>query len=281
MQLNSAIDQIRPVSHHFAGPRSLAPMERRPLRLLCVTDSSRRSDPAKARAVLLSKQLEAELRLLHSADVSTIAAVARQWDADLIVLGAQATRFGESVVGTMAERIIRKAERPILVVNRDVTRPYEHVLLTTDLSEGAAGAARLADTLGLLEGSATSVVHSMSPTGRSMLRVSGVSEPAIETYERRMSRWTSQEVVQQLEQAGLRTELLPILAERSSPFRAIEHAVELTDADLVVVGSSHFPVLKRVVIGSISNEVLRRLTCDVLLVSPRAIKRTRASAKIH
>lgn len=209
----------------------------------------------------------------------TIADIAREWDADLIILGARTERFGESVVGTTAERVSRKARRPILVVNRDVAGPYEHVLLTSDLTRESAGAARMAEHLGLLESGLTAVVHSLSPAGVSMLRVSGVSEPAIETYVRGMSHSTSQEIMQQLEHAGVHTERLSVLARPAAPLRAIEHAAQLTDADLVVVGSSHFPVLKRIVLGSVSNEVLRRMTCDVLLVSPGAIKH--ASTRLH
>jgi nucleotide-binding universal stress UspA family protein len=203
--------------------------------------------------------------------------MAREWDADLIILGARTERFGESIVGTTAERVSRKARRPILVVNRDVAGPYQHVLLTSDLTKGSAEAASLADNVGLLDGGLTAVVHALSSAGVSMLRVSGVSEPAIQTYVRTMSQSTSHEILQQFEHAGVHTERMSVLAQQSSPLRAIEHAVQLTDADLVVVGSSEFPVLKRIVLGSISNEVLRTLTCDVLLVSAGAIKHARAT----
>jgi universal stress protein E len=49
----------------------------------------------------------------------TIADVATRWDADLIVLGPYRHRFGDSFRGTTAERVIRIADRPVLVVNRD------------------------------------------------------------------------------------------------------------------------------------------------------------------
>lgn len=215
----------------------------RQLRLLCATDLSEQSNQAVQRAMLLSEQLDAELMLFHAIDPtrtnrltrrkqvraqlalssharqtevparhprivvrvgqhqSAITEMAREWDADLIILGARTERFGESIVGTTAERVSRKARRPILVVNRDVA----------------------------------------GPAGASMLRVSGVSEPAIQTYVRTMSQSTSHEILQQFEHAGVHTERMSVLAQQSSPLRAIEHAAQLTDADLVVVGSRCLP----------------------------------------
>ena len=46
-------------------------------------------------------------------------------------------------------------------------------------------------------------------------------------------------------------------------------------ADVVVVGSSRFALLKRVFLGSVSNEVLRGMEHDVLLVSPASARRAR------
>ena len=208
----------------------------------------------------------------------TIVEVAGEWDDDLIILGSYRMSLGDSVIGTTAERVIRKASRPILVVNREPRGPYEHVLLTSDLSEVSVGAARLARSLGLLEDCLTSVVHALAPAARSLLRSFGVGEPVIEKYVRQVGHWTSDKILQQLEQAGLHTTRVSVLAKQGPPLRAIEHAAQLTSADMVVVGASHFPALKRIVIGSISNEVLRRLTCDVLLVSPGAIKQVQAGA---
>jgi hypothetical protein len=47
-----------------------------------------------------------------------------------------------------------------------------------------------------------------------------------------------------------------------------------------VVGTSRFPLFKRVFIGSVSNEVLRGIEHDVLVISPVAARRAHRKAWI-
>ena len=45
-----------------------------------------------------------------------------------------------------------------------------------------------------------------------------------------------------------------------------------------MVGTSRFPLFKRVFVGSVSNEVLRGIEHDVLLISPAAARRAQRRA---
>ena len=207
-----------------------------------------------------------------------IADVALEWDADLIVLGPYRRRLGDSFRGTTAERVIRKADRPVLVVNRDVAGPYEHVLLASDLSRMSAGIARVSKQLGLLKGSRVSVVHAPQHSLGVMRYLARGSESAVSSNERSRSRLASNQIEAQLERAGLTAAGVSILSPNTSPFHAIEQIAQRVGSDLVVVGSSRFPLLKRVFIGSVSNEVLRGMKHDVLLVSPAAARRARRRA---
>lgn len=209
----------------------------------------------------------------------TIAQVATEWEADLIILGSYRRRFGDGFLGTTAERVSRRARRPVLVVNRDATGPYEHVLLTSDLSHVSANVARLTQDLGLLEGSEASMVHALEPTTVAMLYSAGVTEPEIRRYVRYLKQSTLDEISTQLATAGLDSVRASVIPEQASTLRAIEQAAQGAGSDLVVVGASRFPTLKRVFIGSVSNEVLRTTAHDVLLISPAAIPRAARRAR--
>lgn len=207
-----------------------------------------------------------------------IADVAIEWDADLVVLGPYRRQLGDSFRGTTAERVIRKADRPVLVVNREVAGPYENVLLASDLSRMSASIARVSKQLGLLEGSRASVVHAPQHSLGLMLYLARGSEPAVISKQRSRSRLASKRIEAQLERAGMSGAQVSVLSPQTSPFHAIEQVARREGSDLVVVGSSRFPLLKRVFIGSVSNEVLRGMTNDVLLVSPAAARRARRHA---
>jgi len=61
--------------------------------------------------------------------------------ADLIVIGPHRPRpAGERHLGTTADRVVRTAEGPVLIVREPLSLPLRRVLVPTDLSEAARGA---------------------------------------------------------------------------------------------------------------------------------------------
>jgi nucleotide-binding universal stress UspA family protein len=290
----------------------------RRVKVLCATRALSRSDATVSRAHAIARDLGAQLLLLHVIDFGTpmravrrrgalaysvldasardlglnsehisvrsgqphriIADVAMEWDADLIVIGPYRQRFAEGVRGTSAERIARRAGRPVLVVNLETTEPYQNVLLTSDLSRMSAGIAGVTKDLGLLERSKRSVVHALEHTRNAMLYMAGVKRTTVRQYHRSMRQLAESEIHVQLFSVGLDPAQFKIFAPQVHPIRAIEQIARRTGSELIVVGSSRFPDLKRLFIGSVSNEILRSGKHDVLLVSPAAAHRARRRA---
>jgi universal stress protein E len=203
----------------------------------------------------------------------TIADAAIKWDADLIVLGPYRRRFGDSFRGTTAERVIRIADRPVLVVNRDAVGPYEHVLLAADLSRMSIGVAHVTKELGLLEGARASVVHALQDTRGAMPHLADARESEAGKPQPSLRELASGEIDTLLGSAGLDAARVSVFSQENAPFRAIEQVASRIGSDLVVVGTSRFPLFKRVFIGSVSNAVLRGIKHDVLIISPVAARR--------
>lgn len=290
----------------------------RKMRVLCATRALSRSDAAVRRAYAIACDLKAQLLLLHVVDFDTplrsvrrrgalaytvldasardlgldsehisvrsgrphrtIAEAALEWDADLIVIGPYRKQFAEGIRGTSAERIARRAGRPVLVVNMENTEPYRHVLLTSDLSHTSAGVAGVTKDLGLLEQSGRSVVHALEHTHNAMRHMAGITRKTIRQYHRSLRRRATSEIHVQLYRVGLDPNQFRIFAPQVAPAKAIDQVAKRVGADLIVVGSSRFPELKRVFVGSVSNEVLRDSRHDVLLVTPDAARRARRRA---
>jgi len=208
----------------------------------------------------------------------TIADVAVKWDADLIVLGPYRRRFGDSFRGTTAERVIRIADRPVLVVNRDSAGPYEHVLLAADLSRMSIGVAHVTKELGLLEGAQASVVHALQHTRSAMSNLAAARESEAGMYQPSLRELASNEIDTLLGKAGLNVARVSVFSQENSPFRAIEQVASRINADLIAVGTSRFPLFKRVFVGSVSNKVLRGINHDVLIISPVAARRAHRRA---
>jgi nucleotide-binding universal stress UspA family protein len=172
------------------------------------------------------------------------------------------------------------ADRPVLVVNRDSASPYEHVLLAADRSRMSIGIAHVTRELGLLAGARASVVHALQHTRGATPYLAGVSGFELGQFQQSLRELASDEIDTLLGSAGLDPARIPVFSQESSPFRAIEQVASRVGCDLVVVGTSRFPLFKRVFIGSVSNEVLRGIGHDVLVISPVAARRAHRKAWI-
>lgn len=72
---------------------------------------------------------------------------------DLLVIGAHRRLVLRDVfVGTTAERTMRFATCPVLMVNAPPVGPYRHIMLTSDLSESAKAAVNACAQLGVAKG---------------------------------------------------------------------------------------------------------------------------------
>ena len=152
----TASERAKPVGLDLVGTYGIAAGQKR---VLCATDLSARSARVVQRAAFLANRLEAKLTLLHvmtpdqpqnrSAHVRrqiarqlpmtllpagsepkvalrtgdyvhTIAAVAKETEADLIIVGSQHRKPLAPLIGTTAERVTSLAGCPTLIVNINV-----------------------------------------------------------------------------------------------------------------------------------------------------------------
>jgi len=281
-------------------------------RILCATDLSPRCESAVRRATLLAKQMDALLLLVHVVDEaqppeiierqlelarialearqltsaadfairigrpnSTIARVVGEWDPDLVVLGAYRERSGERLFGTTAERVIRTGARPVLLVNREPSGSYREVLLASDPSDAFAEVICMTQQLGLLEGATTSIVHVLAQATRSMFYPAWTTKSEIDQLMHSL-RWTARRaLVAQLAAAGLDSAHFCIVQKHGSATDAIASAVEQVKPQLLVLGATRHPILRRLAGASVAHEVLRSIDCDVLIAPMSAGRSSR------
>lgn len=193
---------------------------------------------------------------------------AAQVQADVIVLGPHRNRTS-GLLGTTADRVIRSAPCPCLVVRRPLELPLWRVLVPMDLS---APAGRALDTaLGWVDGLGA---------GNGDLPVSAAEVEVVHVIPRFLR---SGPLPASHTTIGLRLseQVESLLAERGSavPVRAellwgdgaageIVRYAEQQAAGLIVLGTHGHGALKRALIGSVASAVARTAPCPVLLVPP-------------
>ena len=233
------------------------------------------SDVARAREALdlriqhlnRSGPLEAESDVKPGVVFQAIVATAQDSNADLVVLGAHRRRIlRDVVVGTTIERVMRTGRHPVLMVNAATNGPYESVLLALDASKASALAANAAKSLRILEDVRVSVVRAFEPVYKGMLEWAGAQENTVTAYSEAWARETRVEIGNLLREAGMRGEASEVLVEEGPPFLVVRRSIERLEPQLLVIGTHGRTGLRRALLGSVAEQVIREAECDVLVV---------------
>jgi nucleotide-binding universal stress UspA family protein len=198
-----------------------------------------------------------------------IVKTAQEQQADLVVMGAHRKHILRDVfVGTTIERVMRTGRTPVLMVNAYPTGPYRRALLAVDISEASARAAHVAKGLGFLRSASVAILHAFRPYAKSMLGYVGAHQDAITRHVVQTAREAATELNQFLDREGLAGDRYGVALEEGDAFETIATAIERQNIDLLVIGTRGHTGLKRLLLGSVADEILRQVECDVLAVPP-------------
>lgn len=205
--------------------------------------------------------------------LDVIVMVANDVNADLVVLAAPQRRRLDSIFGTTAERLLRAIKRPVLVVHRPAHGHYRNVAMAVDLSNTSLPMIQAAARLGVLEGAETTLLHATAPPHEGMLKTVGVDEQVIDDYRHGWQDDARLRLHAMLTAAGMDLERTRTVVRTEPPAAAIPQLIKQEQAELLTIGASRWLLIKRLLIGSVADSVLRTAMCDVLVIpqwiSPR------------
>jgi universal stress protein E len=190
--------------------------------------------------------------------------------AALIVMGAHRKQFLRDVfVGTTVERVIRTGPYPVLMVNNEVSSgPYRTVLAPIDMSDSSAYALEVAQTRRLTNNVHVTLLHAFYPTAKTKLILSGLDQPSIEQYVAGFRQEAANELAAFLLMNSLSSNGWSQRLEEGEPFEVISHVVKETRPDLLVIATHGRSGLMKLLLGSVTEQVLRSLDIDILVVPP-------------
>jgi nucleotide-binding universal stress UspA family protein len=230
----------------------------------------------KGATAALRRQLggRAAERAPHIATLATIGTPfveiirqARKRDAGLIVLGAHGGGFlRELLFGTTAERVIRKGDRPVLVVKRASVRPYRHVLVAVDFSETSRRA--LVAAAQLAPHARFQLLHAYEVSYEARLRAAGAREAEIRRLHDHYRDKARAQLEELIEASGLDRARVSASLRRGHPAAVIRRALAVDRVDLVAIGTHGLAGLRYILLGSVAEHVLREAPSDVLVVRP-------------
>ncbi len=251
-----------------------------------LTPRFRRRAFEEARAALareanrLSKTLAKASSVGHAVTVGSpaaeIADCALRTKADLVVMGRGAGRpVRDAFLGSTAERVARQGRVPVLVVRLAPRARYRRPALGLDLDKTADGVIAMA-------------LRVIGPSPPRLTIVHAYDAPYLGTAYSSLSDEETEGDWQQYRQkalvsiASILARALPGAAESpgglpafrayvryGAPRSVIKAAVKKIDADLLLLGTHAYAGLSHAFLGTVAGDVLRNVSCDVLVVPPR------------
>lgn len=221
-------------------------------------------------AVAELRGLPSRAMVVESDPFDGILRAAASTGADLIVMGAHRKQLLRDVlVGTTIERVIRTGPVPVLMVNGEVEGSYSTALAPVDLSEPSVRAIGTGLALGLPGGVSLALVHAFVPLGKGQMFQAGLSQDTIDGYVAEERLRATKELDRFLKANSLSEHgHLVRVVEEGAAFEVISKAVEQVKPDVLIMGTHARVGIAKMILGSVTEEVLRSLNIDVLAVPP-------------
>ncbi len=208
-----------------------------------------------------------ELRVEIGPVIETLAAQAEALDARLVVVGARGEDFlRQLLIGTTAERLLRRLARPVLVVRQMPHEAYGRAMVGVDFS--SASAAALGRARAVAPGAALLLVNAYEVPFEGRLRLAGVAESNIAAYCRRAESEARARLGELAAASGLPGAGVQLLVGRGDPSRVLLERAQEEGCDLLVVGKRGATLVEELLLGRVTKHVLAEATNDVLVVPP-------------
>lgn len=233
-------------------------------RLMAVSRVASETVSARVQALTGRTIEDIDVRVDVGAPDEVIVETAEESGADLLVIGLAGSDSSGSGPGATAVRIVRHAHCPVMVVRKGPAKGP--VLAATDLSDPAQGALALADLYARQSGDSLVAMHVVDYSPVVVVPEAfgpGIPIPVSEDEHQAILKAAGAKLAEALEKSGVKADRL---IEEGSPCERIVAVAEQIEARLVVVGTAGGGGLRRMLLGSVAEDVLRLAPCSVLLV---------------
>ncbi len=183
---------------------------------------------------------------------------------DLIVIGAHGERLLlDLFVGSTALKLLRLSAVPVLLVKRHPPFDYERILVATDFSPAAQGAANLAARF--LPDANLYLFHAFEAPFERQMTYAGSDDEAVDRYRRlgeTEARWQMEEFAKSLETPE---KFVCKVRHGYAPALINQYAVDI-GADLLVLGAQRQSEFAAALLGSVAVHLVNETRSDLLLV---------------
>jgi len=189
--------------------------------------------------------------------------LAEELKVGFIAMGSRGkSRIKRALIGSVSDSVVRHAHCPVMVVRWRPLIFSARILVATDGSEEATLAAMTAADLAQR---AYSELHVVSVAAAYSSYYDNHNPGLVENL-RQQAQDVLDDQVKKIEQSGGEVTRQHVRVSQQHPSDEIVRVAEETGADLVVMGGRGLGGIRRAVMGSVSDSVVRHAHCSVLVV---------------
>jgi universal stress protein E len=193
----------------------------------------------------------------------------RELGAGLLIVGARkSSGLSDLLLGSTAERVLRKASVPVLVARRGLPEKPSCILAPTDFSEASRPALGEAVALARRWGARLVLLHVIEPIVQAYAWATDLAGGEIYVIEPEELQPEWDALIAHLDLAGVRWEQQTIKGEVSTTVASVAKSLP---ADLIVMGTHGRTGLTHALLGSVAEGVARAADTCVLTVRAGSI----------
>ncbi len=195
--------------------------------------------------------------------------IAKEKKVDLLAIGTHGRAGVDRVIlGSVAERIVRKAGCPVMVIRGRKYVGFKRIIVPVDLSDCSRIALEYAVATARAHSSKLTILHVYEGSFvEPYVKAANSEEEADEIMKEieRVNETKYDEFLKTVDLSGVEYEKL--LKKGIPETDIVEIAME-QQANLIVMGTHGRSGIKHILIGSTAEEVVRAVHCDIIIVKP-------------
>ncbi len=203
---------------------------------------------------------EPDVTIAYGDTSTSIADIAHERGASLIVVGAGPAHRHNPFDAETALATVRRAHSPVLVVAHEATTLPKVVIVATDFSPSSVHAA-VAATQFIADGAIVHLLHVWSHirTPQTIAALREIDETYVRSLPERFERVRS--AIGRAHRFVFST-----IVREGSPAQTVLDVAHEQSADLIVAGRRGFGPIERLLLGSVSTSLVRGAPCSILIV---------------
>jgi nucleotide-binding universal stress UspA family protein len=205
-----------------------------------------------------------EVRIETGSIYDLINEMAAEEGADLVICGSHHKLvIGEEWLGSTIDRVLRFGSRPVLIVKTTPTGAYENIVVAVDFSDPSAQALEFAAAA--FPNATFTLINAVESSFSGFLKGAQSSQEALQRQKGEVSRFAESVLSDGHGSPDLK---MNVEVRQGPPAEVLREYVAGHATDLVVVGAHGRTGLRRAILGSVAEDVIAGLPCDVLAVRP-------------